>query len=344
MRKLRFHLPLLFLLLSFLVVSCRPAGEKKKVQEAVSVDSLNAEAESLNVKIMADSGNPDNYYQRAKVYLDQKEINKALSDIGKAIDLNDKDARYYVTLADLYLVMGKIPNCLEALRKAEEIDPKNNDALLKLAEVYLILKDYQSAFNYTKKALDLESINPVAYFIRGFAYMEQGDTTLAVKSFMAAADQDQNYYDAYIELGLLYSSKKNPLAMEYLQTAVKIEPNRTEGYYLLGMAYQEQEVISKASETYEKLLVIDPDYEEAYYNLGYINLVYNQDFEQAIQYFGKAISLDPGNTDAYFNRGYSFELAGDPVSARNDYRKALELSPNYERAVNGLNRLDEAAR
>jgi tetratricopeptide (TPR) repeat protein len=325
------------------VVSCRPAGEKKRVKETVSVDSLSSDTGSLTMKIMADSGNPDNYYQRAKLYLDQKEINKALADIGKAIDLNDKDARYYVTLADLYLAMGKIPNCLEALKKAEEIDPKNNDALLKLAEVYLILKDYQSAFHYTKKALDHESINPVAYFIRGYAYMEQGDTTLAVKSFMAAADQDQNYYNAYIELGLLYSAKKNPLAMEYLQTAVKIEPNRAEGYYLLGMAYQEQEIISKAIETYEKLLVIDPDFVEAYYNLGYINLVYLQELELAIHYFGKVISLDPGKTDAYFNRGYSYELAGDPVNARKDYRKALEISPNYERAVNGLNRLDEEA-
>jgi tetratricopeptide (TPR) repeat protein len=292
--------------------------------------------------IASDSANPENYYKRSRYYLDNKDINRSLSDIGKAIELNDRDADYFVTLADLYLAMGQIPNCLDALKKAEELDPKNNDALLKLAEVYLILRDYQSTFSYTGKALDLERQNPVAYFIRGYAYTEQGDTALAIRSFQAAADQDQNYYDAYIELGLLYTSLRNPLANGYLENAVRIDPNREEGYYLLGMVYQEQEIIPKAIETYEKLLLIAPGHKEANYNLGYLNLVYIQDFEKAIQYFDQAVRLDPKYTDAYFNRGYSYELAGDFQSARKDYQKALEITPNYERAILGLNRLDEA--
>jgi tetratricopeptide (TPR) repeat protein len=323
------------------LISCQE-GELKKVRdEKPAPDSVNVGLESLNNKIQADSTNPDNFYQRSLYYLDQKDINKSLSDIGKAIALNDKEAGYFVTLADLYLSMGKIPNCLDALKKAEELDPANNDALLKLAEVYLILKDYQNTFSYTRKALDRDLINPVAYFIRGYAYMEQGDTTLAIKSFQAAADQDQNYYNAYVELGLLYSALKNPVATGYLQTAVKIEPNKAEAYYLLGMAYQEQEIIPKAIETYNKLLVVDPGYKEAYYNLGYINLVYSKDLDKAIEYFDRAIILDPKYTEAYFNRGYSYELAGEYDNARKDYHKALEVTPNFDRAILGLNRLDK---
>jgi len=77
-----------------------------------------------------------------------------------------------VALADIYLATNRIPNCLEALLKARDLDPANNDALLKLSEVYLILKDYENAFRYTGMALDQERINPVAHFIRGYAYME----------------------------------------------------------------------------------------------------------------------------------------------------------------------------
>ncbi len=322
--------------------SCKPGGEKNSKDILSKSDTVVSDIDALNQLIASDSANPENYYKRSRYYLDNKDINRSLSDIGKAIELNDRDADYFVTLADLYLAMGQIPNCLDALKKAEELDPKNNDALLKLAEVYLILRDYQSTFSYTGKALDLERQNPVAYFIRGYAYTEQGDTALAIRSFQAAADQDQNYYDAYIELGLLYTSLRNPLANGYLETAIRIDPNREEGYYLLGMVYQEQEIIPKAIETYEKLLLIAPGHKEANYNLGYLNLVYIQDFEKAIQYFDQAVRLDPKYTDAYFNRGYSYELAGDFQSARKDYQKALEITPNYERAILGLNRLDEA--
>jgi tetratricopeptide (TPR) repeat protein len=334
---------LLLLLTVFLVfnlISCQEPVDKNTSKEAIRSDTVNVEIEALNSKILSDSTNPENYYQRSLYYLENKNTNKSLSDIGKAIAIDDKNAKYFVTLADNYLSLGKIPNWLDALKKAEQIDPENNDALLKLAEVYLILKDYQNTFGYTKKALDHDLINPVAYFIRGYAYMEQGDTALAIKSFQAAADQDQGYYNAYMELGILYSALKNPVATGYLQTATSIDPNKPEAFYLLGMAYQEQEIIPKAIEAYNKLLVIDPDYKEAYYNLGYINMVYARDLDKAIAYFDQAISLDPKYTDAYFNRGYSYELAGEYANARKDYQKALETTPNYERAILGLNRLD----
>lgn len=324
---------------SLLMFSCHPATEKKTGTEK-NPSALPVELESLNKKIHSDSLNPENYYLRSRYYLGQKDINKALADINKAIQMDEKKSDYFVALSEIYLSMGRMPNCLEALKKAEELDPVNKNALLKLAEAYFVLSDYENVFKYTNKVLDQDKINPKAYFIRGFAYAELGDTSLAIRNFQQAADQDQHYYEAYLELGVIYSSRKNPLAADYLQTATRIDPGRGEAYYLLGLAYQEQDNIPKAIETYEKLLTIIPDFKEAIYNLGYINLVYLNDFEEAIKYFTRAIALDPKYTDAYFNRGYSYELKGDFINARKDYQKALEITPNYERSIQGLNRLD----
>jgi len=337
------HFWVRFILLGLLISSCRPAVEKKITDEKSKTSPGNAEIEVLNENILSDSLNAEHYYLRSRYYIEQKDINKALADIRKAIQLNENKSDYFVALSDIYLSMERIPNCMEALKRAEELDPANNSALLKLAEVHLILKDYTNTFEYTKRALDLDLINPVAHFIRGYAYMELGDSTLAIRNFQAAADQDQGYYAAYIELGSLYAAQKNSLAAGYLHTAIRIDPNRRDAYYLLAMAYQEEENIPMAVETYEKLIVISPDFKEAYYNLGYINLVYINDFEEAIRYFSKAISLDPKYTDAFFNRGYSHELLGDYANARKDYQKALELVPNYERSISGMNRLDSLA-
>jgi tetratricopeptide (TPR) repeat protein len=327
------------LIFSLLLISCHPVNKKKTVTET-NPAAIPAALQALDQKVRSDSLNPENFNLRARYYLEQKDINKALADINKAIQLNGKKSDYFVTLSEIYLEMGRMPNCLEALKKAEVIDPVNNNALLKLAEVYLILKDYPNVFGYTKRALDLDKMNPRAFFFRGFAYAELGDTALAIRNFQAAADQDQSYYDAYLELGVIYSAQRNQLAAGYLETATRIAPGKAEAYYLLGLAYQELENIPKAIETYEKLLAIFPDFKEAHYNLGYINLVYLKDFETAVNFFSRAISLDPRYTDAYFNRGYSYELMGDYMDAKKDYLKALELFPNYERSIKGLNRLD----
>jgi tetratricopeptide (TPR) repeat protein len=327
------------LIFSLIVVSCHQLNQKKSGSD-MNQTLMPTKLDTLNQKVASDSLNPESYYFRSRYYLEQKDINRALADINKAIQLDEKKSDYFVTLSDIYLEMGRMPNCIVALRKAEELDPVNKNALLKLAEAYLVLKDYQNVFGYTKRALDLDKINPKAYFLRGFAYSELGDTSLAIRNFQAAADQDQNYYEAYIELGVIYSAKKNPLATAYLEAATRIGPGKGEAYYLLGLAYQEQGNIPKAIETYERLLTVVPEFKEALYNLGYINLVYLHDFKEAIKYFTHAISLDPKYTDAYFNRGYSYELQGDLINARKDYEKALEITPNYDRPIAGLNRLD----
>jgi tetratricopeptide (TPR) repeat protein len=334
------HWWVLFILSGILVAACQQAAEKKNIEQQGSAPEQNAEVDVLNKAVLSDSLNPEPYYRRSLYYLKQEDINKALADINIALQLNDKKSDYFVALSDIYLAMGKVPNCLEALKRAEELDPASKYAMVKLANVHLILRDYQRVFEYTGKALDFDRISPEAYFIRGYAYMELGDTSLAIKSFQAAADQDQNYYAAYIELGSLYMALKNPLANGYFQTATRIEPERGEAFYLLGMAYQEQENIPKAVETYEKLLAVSPSFKEAYFNLGFINMVYIKDFEKAKDYFSQAISYDPKYVDAFFNRGYSYELMGDFASARKDYHKALEITPNYERSIIGLNRLD----
>jgi len=297
--------------------------------------------EALSAKIANDSSDASLFLERARLFLDRHDPNAALGDLRRAIELKPDQSGLYITLADAYMQIGKIPNCLEALQKAEKLDPANNEALLKMAEVYLVLQDYTATYNYVKKSLDLDTRNPKAYFIRGYALMETGDTAAAVRNIQNALDQDQNYYEAAVQLGILYAAKRNALAEQYFRTAIDIDPSRDAAYYLLGMFYQDTEQIEKAVEAYSRLVVVNPQFKEGYYNLGYINLVYYEDFKKAAELFTHAIDLDQKYLEAWFNRGYSYELAGDYANARHDYQKAMQIRPNYENAIEGLNRLDK---
>jgi tetratricopeptide (TPR) repeat protein len=67
-------------------------------------------------------------------------------------------------------------------------------------------------------------------------------------------------------------------------------------------------------------------------------------YDVAIRYFSKAIEADPGYYEAYYNRGYSFELLGDVMNARNDYKTSLRIRPDYQLSIEALNRLDRLDR
>ncbi|MFO8128450.1 MAG: tetratricopeptide repeat protein [Bacteroidales bacterium] len=298
----------------------------------------------ITEEIRGDSANAALYNERAGIYIREGKLNSALNDLNRAIKLSPGDPELYMTLSDVYIARGDVRRCREALKKAISLDPGNQSAYLKMAELNLLLREYNNTFKYVGEALDLEAYNPVAYYIKGFAYMETGDTNRAVENFMIAADQDQEYYDAFMQLGTLFSLKKDPKAIDYYKNAIEAAPDNTEAHYALAMFYQETGALEPATRAYERLLDIDPRNKYALYNLGFINLVYFDDFESAAAYFSQALEIDPEYADAYYNRGYSYELRGLVNEARRDYQKALEVNPNHELSVRGLNRLDLMAK
>ncbi len=325
----------------FIIISCK--NEKKHDNQSLAVseiDSLSDPLTKISQQIAADSLNADLYNERAKIFIREKLVNKSLNDIQHALEINSNEPEYYITLSDIYVLMGKLEKSLNALKKASELNPDDPNVYLKISEIYLINKEYPLCFDYIEKAISLDPINPQAYFMRGFANKERGDTARAIKFFQIAVDQDQEYYEAYNQLGMIYAAKGNDLAIDYYKNALGINPKSIEVRYNLAMYYQEDEEYSSAIDTYLSIIDIDSLYKNAYYNLGYIYLVYLEDHETAVDYFSDAIRIHPAYNDAYFNRGYCYELLGKYDLAEKDYRKALELQTNYSKAIEGLNRLD----
>jgi tetratricopeptide (TPR) repeat protein len=331
---------LTFLVALLMITSCggRPRVAEKNKSGKDTIDVL---IQDLTRKIADHLSDPNLLQQRSKYYLLDHQEKLAFEDITKAISLSPNTASLYITLSDVYLGMGKPDNCNEALLKAIAIDPRNNPALIRLSKLSLIIKDYKATFEYVKKALELEPHNPQAYFTRALALLEKGDTVSAVEDFKRTVDQDQGYYDAYVELGELYAMRKDQLAADYLKNAVRIRPDSKEALYMLGMFYQETGKYEDALETYAKLTKVDSTFKDASYNTGYIYLVYLHDFKKAASYFTTALKRDPGYIEAMFNRGYAYELSGEYSKAYQDFKHVLELKANYQKAIDGLNRIDK---
>ncbi len=328
------------ILLCLLILSACQSGDRGAGQ-IKEPDSNTARLEALNMQIAEDAENPDLYNLRAKIFLGDQQFDKALKDINNAISLDNKKADFYITLSDIYLLMGQPQNSRDALMKAIVINPQEQEALLKLAKLYLIVKDYKNSFTTVKHLLSIDNGNASAYYTRAIGLLEQGDTLRAVDDLLQAVDKNQEFYDAYVQLGELYSIKKDPMAALYLKNALNLRPQSREALYMLGLFYQESGQYEKAISTYQEVTKVDTAFREAPYNIGYIHLVYLKDFSGAITYFTESLKKDPGYYQAYFNRGYAYELSGDYKKAFDDYKKSLKIKVNYDKAVEGLNRLDK---
>ncbi|MCF8302161.1 MAG: tetratricopeptide repeat protein [Bacteroidales bacterium] len=310
-------------------------GQPDKQATTNKDDTLNR----LNQAIEASPDSGNLYNARAKYYLDHKQINNALRDINKAIQADKNEATYYVTLGDIYLEMVNLERSREMYDKAARLDDSVPGSFLGMARVHMILEEYDRAFNILDRLLD-KNKHPQAYFLKAIAYEEQNDTAKAVKNLELAVAHDKKFYDAYKELGILLSEQNDPRAARYFKKAIELKPGIKELHYLLGLHYQKLGKYDKAFLHYDTLLMRNPNYKYAHYNKGYINLVYEEDFEEAIEHFRKAIQVDPQYADAYYNRGYAYELLGELDKASRDYNKTLKIATNHQKAIEGLNRLD----
>lgn len=338
-RRLRFGRNALIAALLFVGLACSSGDPKQNSQDNVNIEGPLTE---FNDRILKDSTDHDAYAERAMYYLSQSAINKALADINKALQLKPNHGAYLLILSDLYFAMGETQRCRETILKALEVDEYDTDAMIKMAEFGLYFRDYSLVKRYADRALSVKPGNHQAHFILGFAAKEQGDTTLSIKHYRLAIESDREFYDAFVQLGILYAARMDSLAEAYYKSALKLRPGSLEVLYNLGLHYQETEKYNEAFDVYNQIIAAEPGFKQAYYNIGYIHLVFLGVYDVAASYFDKAIQVDPEYVEAYYNRGYSLEMAGDVLGARRDYQKSLQLRSNYAKAVEGLNRLDRA--
>ncbi|MDP1622554.1 MAG: tetratricopeptide repeat protein [Bacteroidales bacterium] len=337
-------IPVSCLLLCLLfLASCHSGGDSPGGNLHGS-DSTRQQLEVLNRQIEADVSNPVLYQKRARFFFLDRKFDNALKDVQKAISLDDSKSTPYIILSDIYLLMGKSEDSRDALNKAISKNPTDTDAFQKLAKLYLIMKDYKNCYATVKQLLAIDNGNASAYFTRAIALLEQGDTIRAVDDLKQAVDKNQEYYEAYIQLGELYAIKKDRMAELYLKNALTLRPKSREALYMLGLYYQETGKYDEAISTYQVLSKADTAFREASFNTGYIYLVYLKDFKKAAQFFSESLKKDPQYFEAYFNRGYACELAGDYQKAYDDYQKSLKIRVNYDKAIEGLNRLDKITR
>lgn len=304
-----------------------------------SQSAIDRRFRELNEQLLRDSLNPGLLFERAQLMKIRGNIPGAYQEMERVVTLDSGKADYFLALADIAFRALQVPRSIEAFERCLRIDPKNTEAHLRLAELYFYLKAYPKAIESANNALRLNDRLARAYSIKGFVYKESGDTAKAISSFQTVLELDPENYDTQRELGRIFAAKKDPLALQYYNNALRIRPGSGEILYNRGLYYQESGQLKEAEADYATLLASDPKDPDAHHNLGYIALRYKEDYPAAIRHFTDAIRYNPEYAEAYYHRGLAEERMGNRTAALTDYRKATTIYPSFALAKDGIKRV-----
>ena len=309
------------------------------VDNVTSVDK--SDVDVVSEAILSDSLNADLYVQRARLNLANEKISNAIRDINSALSLDKKNIEALLVLADIYYALGDEDNILLTLNKASEYAPLDTRPIIKLSELSFLQGNFRMAEAYVDKALEMDRYNPKAYYMRGMIAMSANDTIEAMKNFMTSRMQQSDFVDPLIQIAHIYMAKNDTLAKSFFKEAMLVAPNNYYLVYDYAMYLQENGFPEEALSYYDSLLEIMPNNTDFNFNKGYVYLVYLGENERALECFDKVLQIDPNSVNALFNKGRTYEQMGDYINAKSIYLQILRNNPDYQLAIDAVNRISE---
>ena len=266
--------------------------------------------ELLDIKLQRHPDDPKLLAHRAEVLFKLGRAKEANFDINRAVSLKPDNPDYLMLKADICFANGDVENSYKALQEAEQLTPQSIEVQLKMGEITFYSRDYDRAFACLTRVTQKDPNNRTALFMKGFIYKEKGDTASAVQLFRRVCDKFPDYAPAFEQLGVLYAARNENLALEYLNTALQLDPSNTNTMYALAMFYQERKEMDKAETLYRQILDINENSADAWHNLGWIEMTHYSDYTRAVEYFDKALAADPQHEQAQTNRQVAMQAMG----------------------------------
>ncbi len=298
-----------------------------------------AELERIYALLEKDPDNPVLLAQKADILFKLFRADDGFQDIAKAFRLDSNNIEVRRVHAGYMMGQLKLLAARDDYNFIIQKDPGNAEAYLGLARTYAAEGNNAKAFQFTDEALKRNIKFRDAYVLKGLMFRSEGKIDLAISSYQTAVEIDPNYYSGYVALGNLHEIKKSPLAIDFYKTALDIDENGAEALYGIALIKQNAKELQEAKTLYRKITTVAPEYYTAWYNQGYIKLVYEAEYDSATYFFQKTVDLMPTYVEAWHNLGLSEQARGKNREAIKAFKEALKINPDFDKAQKEINNI-----
>lgn len=314
------------------------ACKNGNVKQETNAILLDPQVKAITDKIAADPDKASLYYERGQKLRLMKEDSLAIADFKKAISIDSSQSKYFSAIGDVLFEHKDITGSVEWIEKALKRNPEDVKAQLKMAKLFVYIREYPKAFQAINTVLKQDVYNAECYFLKGMIYKDMKDTSKAISSFQTAVQVKPDYKDAFIQLGQIHSSKRDPLALQYYDNAFRTDTTDVFPLFAKGVYYQDQNNYEAAKAEYRNTILHNRLYLDAYFNMGYIYMQQDS-LDKALRQYNLLTQIDQTNPEVYFNRGLCYEKMGKKNEAIEDYKQALVFDDQFEEPKAALKRL-----
>ena len=304
-------------------------------QRAVALDSSHAEA----------------YTGLGKLYGDRGDRTKALAALQRALALGDEAIAHYY-LGNFHASQGSYQQAISHYQQAIERRPDYEQAYINLAGVHARQTEYSTAIQVLTRGVAALPGSAELKFRLGWNYFVQGRYAAALEQFQQVVRLDPQRHQAYDFMARIYmAQEKGGEAQQLLQQALVTHPDASTLLARLGILLLDAGEPVHASEYLERAIRSDPDHAEAYYSLGqaYLRVGLSDRGHAVLHYFEllqnnyrelldlkTAIVLNPSDATACFGLGKVYGRIGRYEAARQAYLAVLKIDPIHLDAQNNL--------
>lgn len=298
-------------------------------------------ASALNRYTKAAALSPDfesAYIRMAALYFSTQQYRKAKNIYERLLTLNNTNAFYYYGLGIIEESLGNWQASIKNYQKATRINPEHEDAYIRMAEIYYSRKNYHGAKGMYTKLTNLFPKKEINFYSLGIVEELLQNNDAALECFLTAVKLNSGYWLALNKIASIYFHKGDyQNAKAVYKKLIAINERDPSAYYDMGLIEESQQNWTAAIENYQIAIKLNPDLEDALYNIAEIHFN-NKNFEEAKKIYRKLIRKRPESKD-YSNIGLIEEHQQKWDAAIRNYRNALELNQHSSSALSGLARV-----
>ena len=236
-------------------------------------------------------------YYLAHYFIKTGDDKRAIKELNQNISTDKKDYKSLTLLGDIAYRQNQLAEAMDYYEKAYKIKKNDSQILLGIADMYLYKKDYKNALDFYLKAIK----------------------------------KNKNDAESLMKISLCYKMLNiSDKSVEYANKAFEKEDVNAQTYY---MASKINDI--KNIQYLKKTVSLNPLFVNAWLDLADISIKNNRP-DLAKIYLDTVKYLNKKNARYYYYSALLNKKDGFKEAAINDLKKALELNPLYEEAMEEL--------
>ncbi len=245
----------------------------------------------------------------------------------------------YHNVGVLHERAGRRAEARRAFEQALALDSHYLGSAQALAQILHEEGRLDEAIRILRQAMDRHPA-PDARLQLGKLLAVQGRLPDAVEAFRRVLAQQPDRLEAHYELGLaLRGQGQVDEAIQHLARCVALNAKEVAPRLHLGVLLGQKGELDQAASHLREVTKQAPELSAGHYNLGVV-LALQKHFPEAERAFAEAVRLDPKNVGARSTWGQVLLDLGRRDQAIAQFRRALEIKPDFEPAREGLRRAE----